>query len=278
MAGSNPLCAVATSATISAIDPAPLAAGAGNGLDLGSWLAASPAAPANSSAFAASSAAPAISPSTGAFSFDFLFMAKPKNYIEDAKRLRAFGLGGNFDLRRKLTPQQKGAITRQIQKFSTIVNYPDNFAVTQVKNKTAEKITIAAKKIPGKNGKTKLIIPIEKGQTVSVKRGNVVFKGGGYNEEVFPGGWDFFKNAEKAFSKKLKKNEYITMRVGDNRPFSRIFKNMGELLNYAQGWNPDDWRKLGASKTDMKKRRELKNDLINHVSITRIDFGKKKRK
>ena len=190
--------------------------------------------------------------------------------------MRRFGLGGKFDLRKQLSPQQKAAITRQTNKYSAIVNYPDNYTVAQVKNKTAEKITVAAKKVKAKNGKTNLIIPIEKGQKVTIKGGNVIFKGGGFSEEVFPGGWDFFANAEKAFSKKLKKNEYITMRVGENRPFSRIFKTMGELLNYASAWNPDDWRKLGNSKADMKKRAQLKTDLISHVSITRINFGKKK--
>lgn len=192
--------------------------------------------------------------------------------------MRKFGLGGNFDLRRELSPQQKGAITRQYEKYRSIVNYPENYTVKQVKNSTAEKITIAAKKVKAEKGKTKLIIPIEKGQTVKIKKGNVIFTGGGFSEEVYPGGFEFFKNAEKAFAKKLKKNEYITMRVGDNRPFSRIFKSMGELMNYAQGWNPDDWRKLGNSKSDMKKRAKLKNDLISHVSITRINFGKRKGK
>jgi len=188
-------------------------------------------------------------------------------------------LGGNFDLRGKLSPQQKGAITRQIEKYSSILNYPDNYAVLQAKNSIAKKITVAVKKRAAGKGKTTLIIPIEKGQKVALRGENVIFKDGQFTEEVFPGGWDFFNNAKKAFAKKLKHGEAVTIRVGDNKPFARIFKSMGELMNYAQGWTPDDWRKLGKSKSDMKKRRELKNDLISHISITRAIFrDKPKRK
>lgn len=184
-------------------------------------------------------------------------MSKPFDYVEAAKRLRAFGLGGNFNLARKLSPQQKSAITRKYQQYQSIVDYADNYQILTVKNKTAKEITVAAKKIPIKNkGKTKLIVPIEKGQKVSIKRGNVVFSGGGFNEEVFKGGWDFFKNADKVFAKKLKKNEFVTVRVGDNRPFNMRFKDKTSLLNYMQAWTPKD---------------QQKEKLISHISITRLD-------
>jgi len=189
--------------------------------------------------------------------------------------LRKFGLGGNYDLRRELSPQQKAAITRQADRYGSIINYPDNFAIVQVKNKTAESITAAAKKVKQKGGKTKLIVPIEKGQKVSIKRGHLAIKDKQFSEEIYPGGWKFFENAQKVFKKKLKSGEYVTIRVGGNRPFSRIFKSMGELLNYAQGWMPNDWNRLGNGKKAMAERQELKNSLIDHISITRINFKKK---
>jgi hypothetical protein len=183
-------------------------------------------------------------------------MAKtPIDYKAAAKKLRAFGLGGNFDLR-SLTPQQKGAISRQYDKFRSIVEYPEQFQIVTVKNKTAKEITIAAKKVKKKNGKTKLIIPVEKGQKVTIKNGHAVFSGGGFNEEVYKGGWDFFDNAKKVFSKKLKKGEYVTVRIGDNRPFSTTFTDLNSLLHYMQAWTPTDTQK---------------EKLISHISITRLD-------
>ena len=183
-------------------------------------------------------------------------MSKPFNYVEAAKRLRAFGLGGNFNLARKLSPQQKSAITRKYQQYQSIVDYADNYQILTVKNKTAKDISIAAKKIKLKGGKTKMIVPIEKGQKVSIKKGRAVFTGGGFNEEVYKGGFEFFENAKKVFAKKLKKNEYVTVRIGDARPFNMHFKDINSLLNYMQAWTP---------KEDQKEK------LISHISITRLD-------
>ena len=183
-------------------------------------------------------------------------MSKSFDYKEAAKRLRSFGLGGDYDLRFGLSPQQKSAITRKYNQFKSIVDYTDNYQILTVKNKTAKEISVAAKKIKLKNGKTKLIVPIEKGQKVTIKRGRAVFSGGGFNEEVYKGGLDFFNNAKKVFAKKLKKNEYVTVRIGDARPFNMHFKDMNSLLNYMQAWTP---------KEDQKEK------LISHISITRLD-------
>ena len=152
------------------------------------------------------------------------------------------------------------------------MNYPKDYQILTVKNKTAKEITIAAKKVKSKNGKTKLIIPVEKGQKVTIKRGRVNFSGAGFNEEVFKGGWDFFENTKKVFKRKLKDNEYVTVRVGDNRPFSRVFNSANDLLNYMAAWLPNDWQRLGNSPKDLKKRQTMKNELITHISITRLQF------
>lgn len=164
-------------------------------------------------------------------------------------------MGGDFDLRYGLTPQQKSAITRNYKKYKSIVDYSDNFQILTVKTKTAKGISVAAKKINLKNGKTKMIIPIESGQKVTIKRGRAVFSGGGFEEEVFKGGWDFFDNAKKVFSKKLKRGEYVSVRVGDHRPFHRTFHDINTLLNYMQGWKPIE---------------DQKEDLISHISIVRV--------
>lgn len=185
-------------------------------------------------------------------------------------------MGGDYDLR-KLTPQQKGAITRQFERYSSIVNHPDQFKILTVKRETAKQITVAAKKIPIKNGKSKLIIPIEKGQTVKIKNNRAVFSGGQFEEEVYKGGWDFFDSAKEVFSKKLKNNEAVTVRIGDHRMFSRKFTDLQSLLNYMGGWLPDNWGKLGESKKDLAARRRLKNELITHISITRVKFNKAKK-
>jgi len=175
--------------------------------------------------------------------------------------LRSFGLGGDYDLRRAFSAQQKSAITRKYNQFKTIVDYSDNYQILTVKNKTAKEISVAAKKIKLKGGKTKLIVPIEKGQKVTIKRGRAVFSGGGFEEEVYKGGWDLFENAKKVFAKKLKKGEYISVRIGDHRPFHRNFPNLNSMLYYMQDWQPKE---------------DNKEELISHISITRIKGPKER--
>lgn len=179
---------------------------------------------------------------------------------------------------RTLSPQQKGAIRKQFERYSPIVNHPDQFQILTVKRETAKEITVAAKKIKLKSGKSKLIIPIEKGQKVKIKNKRVIFSGGQFDEEVYKGGWDFFDSAKAVFERKLKKGEAVTVRIGDHRMFSRKFTDLQSLLNYMGGWLPDDWGKLGDSKKDLAKRRRLKNELITHISITKTKFNTKKRK
>ena len=183
-------------------------------------------------------------------------MFTPFDYKEAAKRLRAFGLGGDFNLARKLSPQQKSAITRKYNQYKSIVDYSDNYQILTVKNKTANDISIAAKKIKLKKGKTKLIIPIEKGQKVKIKNNRAVFTGGGFSEEVYKGGWDFFKNAKTVFKKKLKKGEFVTVRIGDHRPFARSFTDLNSLMNYMAAWTPKE---------------DQKESLISHISILRTN-------
>lgn len=176
--------------------------------------------------------------------------------------MRKFNLGGNYDLRFQLSPQQKSAITRAHNRYKSIVNNPDNFQIVAVKNKTAKSITSAAKKVKISGGITKLIIPKEKQQSVTVKRGKVVYTEKGFTTTVMGGGMQFFDESKKAFAKKLKKGEYVTVKIGGARPFERTFTDRLSLLNYMRDWKPKD---------------DPKADLIQSISIVRVDRPAKKK-
>lgn len=190
-------------------------------------------------------------------------MSKSFDYKEAAKRLRSFGLGGDFDLRYGLSPQQKSAITRKYKQFQTIVNHPEQFQILTVKNKTAKKINIAAKKIPIKNGKTKLIIPVDVGEKVSIRKGRAVYKYKGFTSEVLSSGSDFFADAEKAFKRKLKKNEYIQVQIGSAKPFKKTFTDLKTLLFYTNNFTPKD---------------DPKDYLIQQLIFTRVEMPVPKKK
>lgn len=163
----------------------------------------------------------------------------------------------DIDLRKKLTRQQKSAITRKHNKHKTIVTHLQAFAQRIVNKSTAKEIDTAALKVKTKSGKIKLFIPTPEGQTAHIKKGRVVIESKNYREEIYPGGWNFFKNAEKLFKKKLVKNEYITVRIGDNNSFNRTFKDINSLLFYMREWQPKD-------------PLETKENLIGHISIVKV--------
>jgi hypothetical protein len=66
------------------------------------------------------------------------------------------------------------------------------------------------------------------------------------------------------YNKKLGKHEYITVKIGDNRPFNTTFPNLNSLLNYMHAWQPKDAIKYPNS--DWAK----KENMISHISIVKI--------
>lgn len=131
------------------------------------------------------------------------------------------------------------------------------FTARTVSNKTARHIDTAALKVKTKTGKTRVFIPTPEGQKAHIKKGRVIIESKNYREEIYPGGWKFFENAKKLFKKKLGKNEYITVRIGNNAAFNRTFKDINSLLFYMRNWNPKD-------------EGEEKDDLIGHISIVKV--------
>lgn len=163
----------------------------------------------------------------------------------------------DIDLRKTLTPAQKGAITKRHNQHKSILNHLQQFTTRTVSNKTAKNITTAALKVKTKSGKTKVFIPTPEGQSAHIKKGRVIIESKNYREEIYPGGREFFENAKKLFKKKLGKNEYITVRIGSNNAFNRTFKDINSLLFYMRDWNPKD-------------EGEEKDDLIGHISIVKV--------
>lgn len=162
-----------------------------------------------------------------------------------------------------MTPQQKAAITRKHNKHKSVLNNLQDFARVIVNSNTAKKIDADSMRVKTKTGKVALFIHKEKDQRVKVKRGRVIKESQQYREEVYPGGWNFFDNAQKVFKKKLKRNEYITVKIGDHQAFNRSFKDINSLLNYMAAWTPKD-------KKTAKGRARLKEELISHISIVKV--------
>lgn len=66
------------------------------------------------------------------------------------------------------------------------------------------------------------------------------------------------ETADKLFSRKLKRNEYVMVQIGKNAPFFKTFTDKRQLLNYLQSWQPKD-------------KNKTKEELIEHFALVRVN-------
>jgi hypothetical protein len=185
------------------------------------------------------------------------------SYKEKAKKLKKAGLL-DIDLRKKLSPSEKGLITKRFTQNSSIMNNLQDYAIRFVSKSTAKKVEGDRLRIKTKSGKVKLFIPLDtKNQSVKIKKGKMIKSDGQYSETIYKAGWKFQETATHIFKKKLERNEYVQIKIGGNRPISRTFKDMTALMNYAASFMPKD-------KYKGKTQLEVKSELIEYFSIVKV--------
>lgn len=187
-----------------------------------------------------------------------------------AKKLKAAGLI-DIDLRLKMTPAQKAAVTRKYNQCRDIVNHPENYEKISVSPKTAKTADWdIARKATAK--KVSLWIPKEDNGAAKIKRERVAGKilpvlildYPTHTEKVYPGGFRFFEVAEKVFTKEHDPRHWITARIGENASFKTArFDDRAALMNYLQAWQPKDAR-----------WKDRKHELIKHFSVVTLKYHK----
>lgn len=187
---------------------------------------------------------------------------------------RQFGViePGKFDLRHKLTANEKRSISATYNAHKELFNRPQDFHITVVSNATAKNITGASKKIKNKNGKTRLFIPIEKDEKVRIQKGKIVKSRAGLKETIISGGWDLYEKAKKAFDS-LKPGEAISFQIGGSPKFSQYYtrpEDFNMAMNYLRttGTDPNskNWH------TGPNNSRGDVAPLIEHFSVVKFDI------
>jgi hypothetical protein len=191
-------------------------------------------------------------------------MAIPKNDSDKVKLARKLGLveKGKHDLRRELNRYEKGALTKLINKNKALFQNPQDFQRITVKTKTAENIAGAARIIKKKNGKSHIFVPVEKGETVRVVKGQLEKTKGPMKQKIRKGGADLYEKAKAAFDK-LKPGEVIGFQIGGNPRMSRFFTNLKDFetaMDYLRS-NNGKWHTPDGTV----------NSLIDHFSIVTFD-------
>ena len=190
--------------------------------------------------------------------------SKIVNFYEQAGRdLKKLGVVSYPDLK-SLSPQQKGWITRKAAEFKEVLKNPQNFAIRKVSKATAQELKGAGYKTTKTN---KVAIPLHKTDTgrmdsVKISRGKLIFKGNGITEIVTPSNAaNFHDKVTELGKKKLKRNQYLTIKIGDNAPFQSRHSNLGELFYYIK----NTFKPIGPKGEKLKPE-----DLARYMSIVEV--------
>lgn len=171
----------------------------------------------------------------------------------------------DYDLRRKLTPQQKAAITKQWGGKTTADEQShhngfghliQNEQVTRrvVSQKRANQLKELGYPVHGRS----VFIDKEGYDSVHIK-GNTIIKRNEEKEEkdYLISHENILKHLKRLVKRKLKPNETVTVRIGDYSPFRTVLHSYESLLNYVSNWQP-------------RKDFAARDDLIAQMSIVRF--------
>lgn len=163
----------------------------------------------------------------------------------------------------ELTRGQLTWVARQARENAQFLKRPEQFKVAQVAKATAKAMKASGIKVT-KTGKA--IVPLKGFDTATIKGEKIIFQGRnkktgkGIKETVtLAQAHDFHAKLKHLSKTKLKKNQYLTVKIGDNASFNSRFQNYADLFHYVKNvFIPKD---KGASK----------EKLMRYMSIVEIE-------
>lgn len=183
------------------------------------------------------------------------------SYQDKARDLKRLGVI-SYDLRYTLSSAQKSVITKKFKEYSQFLKHPDEFHSAHVGDKTAKVLKQAGFKVTPKG---RAIIPLKKYDTAQIKKGRIYFKGKEGKETTYlVGHKDFHRKLKELSERPLKRNQMITVRIGDRAPFARKFDTYAELFYYLE------------NEFEAKDKGKTYENLLPLMSLVEIYLDKKK--
>jgi hypothetical protein len=221
-------------------------------------------------------------------------------YKQKAKLLKARGLI-KFDLRQKLTPQRKSAITRSWNINKSEIQFEENIKDNAGPNGEYLKLTTAKRNFKAQLRRAGYLVEgnsayINKDgfDKVAFKDGRIIRTSTGRRSEEILFKSNNVTDQLKEFSEKEinDPNTWKAVRIGNFSPMgfssrkgrykntplnerpasAQRFEDFNQLMNYITNWEPKDVE----NKPDTE-RRKLKNTLVNSMTLLTIDKAKFKK-
>lgn len=163
----------------------------------------------------------------------------------------------------ELTKWQLHNLKAKALEFKRLIDHPEEFKVAKVASKTAKVMKASGIKVSKTN---RAIIPLKGWSKATVKGDKIIFEGTNkksgnrMKETVTLAQADDFHAKLKRLSKtKLKKNQALTVKIGDNAAFNNSFQNYADLFHYVNNvFTPKD-------------RGQTKEKLIRWMSIVEVE-------
>ena len=188
-----------------------------------------------------------------------------KQQKEIAKKLKSAKLI-DFDLRRNLTPAQKGRITKlwkgpkhketggRGEGWKTILDNEQIVFRSVSKKREKQLVELGYRS----NGKGRVYIDSEGFDEVHIKRNKIIKKKPGkvISDLLIPDR-DVLETLERLTDKPMPRGMEVTVRIGDYAPFRQSFVSFESLLRYVSNWKP-------------KKDLEQRDNLVGQMSIVKI--------
>jgi hypothetical protein len=189
-------------------------------------------------------------------------MAIKSFYQKVAGDLKRLGLI-DYDLRKNLSTGQKSRIATLARDYGHALKHPELFHIAKVGEERKKELIKSGFKVTPTN---RAVIPLMNYESARIKKGNIEFKANGMSEKTYlAGSKNFIPTFEKLARKKLKRNQMITVRIGDHAPFNSRFNTVEALTHYVRNvFTPKD---KGAEKEKLQR-------LMSIVTIE-ISPGKK---
>ncbi len=162
-------------------------------------------------------------------------------------------------------------LRKKAQEYAQFIKRPDEFAIKNVAKSTAKEMRASGFKT---TKRAKAVIPLKGFDKVTVKNGGLIFEGknkktGAKVKETVTliGGENFEAKIKHLSKKKLKNNQTLSIKIGDNAPANTEFKNMADLIKYTNNIKLN--LKRGQDKSSVLK-------IISIVEIESAGYAKKK--
>ena len=202
------------------------------------------------------------------------------------KREQLAELGINpYGRRKELNHDEKSYIARLWRKYSDNLDLNDTASL-----RTHDKKIIHNAKAAGLDVyKGRILVAKRKAEKVELTRaGNIkhTFSHRKKETRILASGEKLFETVERLRKKRLPKNKFITVAIGGNAPFNKVFTSFDDLENYLRSFTPSATRnaikrikrdktmtqkqKTAAIKKEHKKDTARRADLWKHVSIVEI--------